>query len=118
MRDMSEEDLTQPCTDHGCVLRDTTKPSGMGTNGGCEHLKHGRGPLLNEQLRQMGAEIVRLRARSSLPVIATCGDCASLRTHFEPPVDIRPRWSCDRTRHAMARIDVPPDWCPLRKAGA
>lgn len=51
---------TTECSDRHCILRDPTKPMGMRTNGGCQHLKR-QGPEANAQIRAMGAEIVRLR---------------------------------------------------------
>lgn len=56
---MSDQYITD-CGDGSCVLRDRSKPSGMHTNGGCQHLKRS-GPEANAQLRALGAEIVRLR---------------------------------------------------------
>lgn len=52
------------CGDSGCILRDRSKPSGMRTNGGCQHLT-GSPQELRAQARAMGAEIVRLRAEVS-----------------------------------------------------
>lgn len=54
-------DYTKDCGDGSCILRDRSKPSGMRTNGGCQHLT-ARGPEANAQLYALGMEIVALRA--------------------------------------------------------
>lgn len=50
-----------PCSDHGCILRGPEQRGGMGTNGGCEHLKT-HGPEANRMIKALAKEIVRLRA--------------------------------------------------------
>ena len=97
----------EPCSDGNCILLDKSKPRGMHTNGGCQHIMQ-RGPQLQMMLRDMGAEIDALRR---LSVIETCGECrwchpsevcTHERAHIEYEID-----GSDRT---------PPEWCPLRGA--
>lgn len=59
MSEHTRYDLMTPCSDHGCILK-RRGTGGMGTNGGCEHLKM-RGPLLNGLLRAMGKTILELQ---------------------------------------------------------
>ena len=54
---------TDDCGDTNCVLRDRSKPGGMRTNGGCQHLKEG--PHETRALvRELAAELVAQRARA------------------------------------------------------
>lgn len=106
---MTDDENLTPCGDVSCILRDRAR-GGVGTNGGCQHLK-ARGPQLNALLRALGAEVVRLRR---LPVIATCGECAWHRiTHvFGDRVDY-----CGHPSAHNGDVDgdtAPPTWCPLR----
>lgn len=59
----NNSDLTHgltDCGDHSCIFRDPSKPSGMRTQGGCQHLKLDH--LETRRLfRAMAQEIVRLR---------------------------------------------------------
>ena len=51
---------TDECGDSNCIMRDPSKPRGMCTNGGCQHLK-ARSVELTRMLMAMGAEIVAQR---------------------------------------------------------
>ena len=97
----------EPCSDGNCILLDKSKPRGMHTNGGCQHIMQ-RGPQLQMMLRDMGAEIVRLRR---LPVIATCYDCAHAETSPHADVCVHPA-AGGRVEHGGKL--PPPGHCPLR----
>jgi hypothetical protein len=48
------------CQDSGCIFRDRTKPGGMRTQGGCQHLK--LEPIeLRRTLMEAAAELTALR---------------------------------------------------------
>lgn len=50
------------CSDHGCIIE---KPKGMGTNGGCRHVKElmhtEDGRAVYQKFREQTAEITQLR---------------------------------------------------------
>jgi hypothetical protein len=63
------------------------------------------------------AEVRRLKARESLPVIATCGDCSHNAIPFgaRGPMCLHGEDDNSRRGRYASRDHAPPSWCPLRK---
>jgi hypothetical protein len=59
----------------------------------------------------------RLKARESLPVIATCGDCSHNAIPFgaSGPMCLHGEDDNSRRGRYASREHAPPSWCPLRK---